>query len=895
MPKIIVKCSYLKGAKHRSFYTKYMATREGAEKINASYGKADATAKQKAMISQILKDFPDVNDLFEFEDYIRKPNRENASELISSVMENNLEIAATKENYVDYIANRPRAEKLGEHGLFTDTDDPIDLNETAKQVAEHDGIIWTNIISIRREDAVRLGYDNAKAWINMCRAKRNELAEAIQIDSDKLKWYAAFHNEGHHPHIHMIVYSDDGKQGYLTKKGIEQLRSMYVGTIFKQELYHLYENKSKQRDEVKRVSRERIEELIASLNQPIQDNEQICAKLMVLYESIQNYKGRLVYGFLKKEDKRLVDDIVCLLEKDERIQELYNAWYQTKQNISSVYKDEVDVKLPLHSQKEFKSIRNIILQEVSEINMNALVSEETEYCDTSEEDADEPILMEYDEIQTERVCSESYIMEWNEIYKKVMSLIYCREEEQDIEKAIDHLKYEAERGNVLAMSELGKLYQKGIGIENDKDKADDYYSSALAGFNELYHSEDKMHKYIAYRIGKFYLYGLGTEQNYEKAIDFFKQAGNNKYALYSLGMMAKRGLGMEQDDEFAFQYFCESADKGNAYAQYETAIALENGYGTEKNDEIAERYYRTAFSGFVQMEEKSKDDSLQYRLGKMCYEGKGTAQDIAQAIDYLEKSSMMKNEHSRLLLAKIWLKENYFEHFEEARTMLEELAEKENESALFLLGKEFVTGEHFEKDREKAIYYLKQCSEKGNQFADYKLYKIYQEEPIDITNMLYYLDKCVNHENAAAQFQMGKIYLEGRYVEKDIDSAIDYLKKSAGQNNMFAQYLLGKLFFYGSEVPRDEELAIQYLESSASQGNEYAKWLIEHKDECWRQPMVLLVSRFFHHLSRTFERQLLPSANNPLFSIDHKLRKKLQMKRTALGHKENDHTMNQER
>ena len=430
MPKIIVKCSYLKGARHRSFYTKYMATREGAEKVNASYGKADATAKQKTMINQILKDFPDTKKLFEYEDYIKEPNRENASELISSVMEHNLETVATKENYVDYIANRPRAEKLGEHGLFSDTDDPIDLNEAAKRVADHDGIVWTNIISIRREDAVRLGYDNAKAWINMCRAKRNELAEAMQIDSDKLRWYAAFHNEGHHPHIHMIVYSDDGKQGYLTKKGIEQLRSMYAGTIFKQELYHLYENKSKQRDEVKRVSRERIEELIASLNQPIQDNEQICAKLMVLYESIQNHNGRLVYGYLKKEDKKIVDDIVCLLEKDERIQELYDVWYQTKEDISLVYKDDADVKIPLHMQKEFKSIRNIILQEVANLNMNAYASDEFEFCDTSEEDTTESIQMEK------------------------LSLIYSREEGKNVEKAIDYLERYSKKKNENDLDEM---------------------------------------------------------------------------------------------------------------------------------------------------------------------------------------------------------------------------------------------------------------------------------------------------------------------------------------------------------------------------------------------------------------------------------------------------------
>lgn len=195
MPKIIVKCGYLKRATHRSFYTKYMATREGAEKISHSYGKAEATAKQKGMIQLIMNDFPDARELFEYEDYLENSTRENASELISAVMEHHLSQMSTRENYVDYIAKRPHAERLGEHGLFSDRDYPINLNKTAEEAALHEGPVWTLIISLKREDAARLGYDRALAWKNLCRAKRNELADALKIDPSDLIWYASFHNE----------------------------------------------------------------------------------------------------------------------------------------------------------------------------------------------------------------------------------------------------------------------------------------------------------------------------------------------------------------------------------------------------------------------------------------------------------------------------------------------------------------------------------------------------------------------------------------------------------------------------------------------------------------------------------------------------------------------------
>lgn len=895
MPRIIVKCKYLKSGKHRDFYTKYMATREGAEKVTTSYGKADATAKQKEMVQSLLKDFPDAKNLFEYEDYIKEPNRENASELISTIMENNLDQIATKENYVDYIANRPRVEKLGEHGLFSDTNETIDLNKTAQEVAMHEGYVWTNIISLKREDATRLGYDNANAWRNLCRAKRNELAEIMNIEPNNLVWYAAFHNEGHHPHIHMIAYSKDKNQGYLTKNGIYQMRKIVAGTIFKQDLMHLYESKTQIRDKLKKVSEIEIKEILASMNQPMQENQDLINLVKQLYNEIQNHKGKLVYGFLKSNVKEIVDKIVTLLEQDERIQKLYDAWYLQKEDIQQTYQDAMDIRIPLHQQKEFKSIKNRILNEVKNLH---LYETRTLELDEAFEDVEHSMNFEHEILQpiyeekTNSFKTDIYKIEWSETYKEAMQYLYGNANvEKDILKAIDHLEYEVERKNVLALSELGKIYQKGIGVEIDEDKANHYYEQALDGFMILNSESTKTKSYLSYRIGKHHLYGLGTEMNYEKAIEYFQLAENNKYALYLLGMMSKRGLGKEKDDKTAFQYFFRSANQGNAYAQYETALAYETGRGVKKDEEQAEFYYKTAYEKFIEMELESGDDSLQFRLGKMCYEGKGIEQDIKLAMEHLEKAVEMKNENAKYLLAKIWIKENYFEYNELAEKYLMELVEQEHEAAAFLLGKEYMTGDFFEGDIQKAIKYLKKCKE--NSYAEYMLYKAYQLiQPPDISKALMYLKQSAEHDNEVAQFLLGKRLLNGEDVDTNIVDAVEWLKKSANHNNMFAQYLLGKLFLFGKEVEKDEELAIHYLETSAQQGNEYAKWLLEHKDDFGMQSLGLVVSRFFYHVSRIFQNQMLPDQKNPLAGVDKKLRRKIEEKRSALGHKKEDQSMN---
>jgi len=280
MPRLILKCPYLKGGSkstsaHLENLVNYIATRDGVEKIGVENKNLSSTTKQEELIAQIIKEFPSTKNLFEYEDYIKDPTIENASEFIGIAIEQNVDKIEKRKNYVDYIANRPRVEKMGKHGLFTGGNDSLVLSRIANEVANHKGNIWTPIISLRREDATRLGYDNAESWHNMLSYYAIDIAESLKIKPENFRWYAAFHNEGHHPHVHLICYSTDPKEGYLTKKGIEKMKSGLVKNIFGQELEGIYIEQSKRRDELKHESREVLMQLISEMKNGMVQNNKI--------------------------------------------------------------------------------------------------------------------------------------------------------------------------------------------------------------------------------------------------------------------------------------------------------------------------------------------------------------------------------------------------------------------------------------------------------------------------------------------------------------------------------------------------------------------------------------------------------------------------------------------
>ena len=383
MPRIIMKSPYIKpnSKTHIGNYISYIATRDGVEMADSTQKFMEATSVQKKIINKLLIDYPDSKDLYEYQDYLDKPNRGNADELILRIAEAHAELFGDREKYISYIAQRPRVEKISSHGLFTDGGVPIVLSDVQKEVAESKSNVWTHIISLKREDAERLGYNNAKAWMNLIRSQRNMIAENMKIAPENFRWYAAFHNEGHHPHIHMIAYSTKPNEAYLTEKGIENIKSNLAKVIFRQDLISIYQKQTEHRDRLRAEARDIVEDLVSKINSEIYISASIQHKLLELADRLSKTKGKKVYGYLKPDVKAIVDFIVDELANDNRIKKLYDLWYEQKENTIRTYTDEMPDRIPLAQNKEFKSIKNAVIKEALKLNLTEDVVEKSENSD----------------------------------------------------------------------------------------------------------------------------------------------------------------------------------------------------------------------------------------------------------------------------------------------------------------------------------------------------------------------------------------------------------------------------------------------------------------------------------------------------------------------------------
>lgn len=370
MPKIICTSRYTKNPKTSKAggYLRYIGTREGVEKLTNGYDHKHATKRQNNLICELLKAYPPLWNYPEFEKYMSEESKGAATELINAVIKRNAEQIKDVKKLVSYMAERPGVEKIGKHGLFSQSDDKIDLDKVCTEVENHNGIIWTHIISLTREDAERLGYNKAVAWRELVRRNAMQIAEAHKIPISEMKWYAAFHNTGHHPHIHLMIYSKNPKHGYLTKKGINSLHSIFANDIFRNEMYHLFTLQTQMRNEVKREAQQRIDELVkrTSENTPCGENFYLLIEQLDMH--LQKHKGKKLYGYLNKETKNIVNDIVKALAQDERIAELYKEWNDINRKKLSVYHDKPDPDIPLEDNKEFKSIKNAIIKAVAELD-----------------------------------------------------------------------------------------------------------------------------------------------------------------------------------------------------------------------------------------------------------------------------------------------------------------------------------------------------------------------------------------------------------------------------------------------------------------------------------------------------------------------------------------------
>ena len=542
--------------------------------------------------------------------------------------------------YLEYMAQRPRS-----HGLFS-ADGPAGLEKTMEEINGHTGPVWTFVYSLKREDAHRLGYENSKSWRRLLLAHQAELATAMKIPPSSFRWCAAFHDEKHHPHIHMMAWSADPKQGYLTEKGIEKMRSQLSNEIFRDELLSIYQKKDLSYSQVRDAAMEAMGRLIREMETGLCHSPVIAEQMETLAGMMEDHKGKKVYGYLKKPVKMQVDAIVDELANVPEVAECYEQWNQFRDELEHYYKDTPREHLTLSQQKEFKAIQNMVIREAERLRLGELTFEDGRMRDEADADQDAVYYAWHDDRQT------------TEVYQSAKEVL---EEYENPESE------KAEQVRVLE-----QLWQGGFPL-----------------------------------------------------------------AAYQLGKCWRDGRGVLPDDQQAELWFRRAADTGYDFAQY--------------------------------------------ALGKLLQSKNRTV----EAVSWYEKAAAQ-----------------------------------------------------------------------GNSWAAYRL---------------------------------GKLYLQGEHVPKDVPKAVAYLTESAEQGNQYAQYTLGKLYLAGQDVQQDREQAWGYFYQSAEQGNPYASFFLEHFDQVHRPNVFLSATRLLHHLGQIFRENSVPPAAPVGQQVDRKLRRKIQKKKIAMGHKPDDH------
>lgn len=634
MAKIILKSRYLRAGsrQHSEHLIQYIAKREGVQKIDDTWKHQSATKEQQKLIEELVRDFPETKDSFEYRDYISKPSKGTASEFISRAIDDNVDLIGKRENYVSYIAKRPRAERHGAHGLFTDADVPINLSKVAEEVANHEGNVWTHIISLRREDAARLGYDNAYAWRNLLRSQAETIAENMKIPLTDLRWYAAYHDESYHPHVHMVVYSA-GKEPYLTKLGIRNIKAAFARQIFRHDLLQVYVEQTNHRNELTQKSRDILSDIIARINSSSYDNPVVTDLLFKLSEQMKHHKGKKVYGYLSQAGRNIVNAIVDELAKDKDISALYDLWYEQRDAVTGTYQDTPEQRISLSQNKEFKAIKNAVIQESLNILYDRITFEEA----VSEPEEFAPDEQEPEETKTESSAPKKW---WSDPdhplfqYRKAKEYLDKDSPLYDPAEAVRWLLLSAAQGYEYAQYRLGKLYLLGNEIEQDFPQAESWLEKA----------SDQGNSYAKYSLAKMHLAGLAAESDEHKAMRLLRESANagNGWAQYLLGKFCFRGEHTEKDVFEAEHLLNASAEQKNSQAQYLLAKLYLCEDGVPKDTGKALYWLWESV--------KQKNQYAQYQLGKMLLFGKDAEQDIQNGIALLSASAEQGNVYAARLL-----------------------------------------------------------------------------------------------------------------------------------------------------------------------------------------------------------------------------------------------------
>ena len=441
--------------------------------------------------------------------------------------------------YLEYMAERPRS-----HGLFS-ADGAADLEQTTEEIRAHTGPVWTFIYSLKRADAARLGYENGESWRRLLLAHQAELAAAMKIPPGSFRWRAAFHDEKHHPHIHMMVWSADPRQGYLTEKGIEQMRSQLSNDIFRDELLSLYQEKDQSYQEVRDAAMDAMGRLIREMKSGLCDSPVIAGQMETLAGMLTEVKGKKVYGYLKKPVKAQVDTIVDELAGLPEVAECYEQWNRLRDELERYYKDTLREHKPLSQQPEFKAIKNMVIREAEELRLGAFTFEDASMVDEMDEEQEE--------------VSYAWSSRWQmaEAYQNAKEIL-SEYENTEAEKAeqVQMLERLWNAGFTVAAHLLGKCWRDGMGVLPDDEQAELWFRRAA----------EAGHDFAQYALGKL----LQSQKRMDEAVFWYEEAAaqDNPYAAYRLGKLYLQGEQVPKDTATALVYLTQSAWQGNQYAQY---------------------------------------------------------------------------------------------------------------------------------------------------------------------------------------------------------------------------------------------------------------------------------------------------------------------------------------
>ena len=543
-----------------------------------------------------------------------------------------VEIIDKRENYVGYIAMRPGAEKRGAHGLFHAGETPLALSKVAREVAAHEGIVWTNILSITRKDAERLGYETGEAWRTLLKANTHLMADAMKIPASDLIWYAAFHNEAHHPHIHMVAYSK-GKEPYLSEAGIQKMKSAFAREIFREDLLPLYAMQTERREAIGKET----EKMISEISSAPAKNPVLIAKFTELSERLKSVKGRKVYGYLPGPLRKLTDEILTELSKEDALAACYAAWQEGQRSIETIYQDAPRRPQSLSENKAFRNLKNKIITEALSFAMQELTFEELP-------ETDEGFFPEAEEDGVPKRSKQaaagnlSQLFDW---YFEAKACLYDDPENEyyDPEKGEQLLRLSAAGGLAVAKYRLGMELLTGKHFAKDAEE----------GLDLLWECANQGNQYAQYQLGRVYLAGVDAAQDLPLSESLFKSAAGqgNSFAMYSLAKMHLAGLAKEASEAQAIELLADSAEKDNVHAEYLLGKFYLRGEHVSGDSKKAE----------ILLKKAAKKDHAQaeYLLGKTYALGKELPKDMTKALRYLRRACKKENQYAQYQLGKMYL------------------------------------------------------------------------------------------------------------------------------------------------------------------------------------------------------------------------------------------------